>query len=88
MRDMLGYDDDGVNDIDITRMDPTITNNNYQLGGSQHLQKALHALIAEFRDIFSCSVKGKAMDVPPMEFTVDRAKWETNLNRAILTYIY
>jgi len=49
---MLGYDDDGVNDIDITRMDPTSTNNDYQLGGSQHLQKTLHALIAEFRDIF------------------------------------
>ena len=41
----------------------------------------LNALIAEFRDIFSYSVKGKAMDVPPMEFTVDRAEWENNLNR-------
>ena len=37
--------------------------------------------IAEFHDIFSYSVKDKAMDVPPMEFNVDRALWETNLNR-------
>ena len=37
MRDMLGYDDDGadedgVNDIDITRMATNSTNNDYQLG--------------------------------------------------------
>ena len=37
MRDMLGYDDDGadedgVNDIDITRMAPNSTNYDYQLG--------------------------------------------------------
>ena len=43
MSDMLGYDDDGadeegVNDIDITRMDQTNLNNDYQLGGLQHLQ--------------------------------------------------
>ena len=77
MRDMLGYDDDGadedgVNDIDISRMDPNHGNNDYQLGGSPHLQQALHALIAEYSDIFNYSVKGKAMDVPPMEITVDR----------------
>ena len=40
MRDMLGYDDasadeDGVNDIDITRMDQNCPNNDYQLRGSQ-----------------------------------------------------
>ena len=27
------------------------------------------------------------MDVPPMEFTVDRAQWETNLNRAPLRHV-
>ena len=81
MPDMLEYDDDGANYIDITRMDPISTNNDYQLGGSEHLQKAFHALIAEFHDIFSYSVKGKAMDVPPKEFTVDRDQWDTNLNR-------
>ena len=74
--------DDGVNDIDITRMDQTSTNNDCQLAGSQHLQTALHVLIAEFFDIFSYSVNGKAMDVPPMEFTVDHDQWETNFNRA------
>jgi len=87
MRDMLGYDDDGavedgVNDIVVTRMAPNSTNNDYQLGGSKHLHKALHALIAEFHDIISYSVKGTARDVPPMDFTVDRAQWATNLNRA------
>ena len=45
MRDMLGYDDDGadedgVNDKDISRMDPNHGNNDYQLGGSPHLQQA------------------------------------------------
>ena len=78
MRDMLGYDydgadEDGVNDIDITRMVHNDLNNDYQLGGSASLHNALHALIAEFSDIFSYSVKGKAMDVPPMEFTIDRS---------------
>ena len=28
------------------------------------------------------------MDVPLMEFTVDRAQWETNLNRAPSRHIY
>ena len=88
MRDMLGYDDDGA-DVeginDITRIAPNSTNNDYQLGGSKHLQKALHALIAEFHDIFSYSVKDKAMDVPPIEFNVDRvSQWETKLNRRCL----
>ena len=87
MRDMLRYDEDGadengVNDIDISRMDPNHGNNDYQLGGSPHLQQALYALIAEYSDTFSYSVKGKALYVPPMEFSVDCAQWETNLNWA------
>ena len=75
-----GADEDDVNYIDITRMAPNSINNDYQLGGSQHLQKALHALIADFHDICSYSVKGKAKDVPPMDFTVDRAQWETKIS--------
>ena len=83
MRDMLGYDDDGadedgVNDIDITRM----VQHNLNHDGTVQLQQALNSMIAEFSDIFSYSVKGKAMDVPPMEFTIDRSLWETNLNWA------
>ena len=70
MRDMLGYDDDddedGVNDIDITRMVLNKLNNDYQLKGSAQLQQALHSLLAEFSDIFSYSVKGKDLDVPPL----------------------
>ena len=87
MRDMLGYDDDGadeygVNDIDITRMDGETHQHQQWLstGGSQYL----HAVITEFHDIFSHSVKVNAMDVPP----VDRTQWETNLNHAVSSYIY
>ena len=70
MRDMLGNDDDGadedgVNDIDITRMVHNDLNNDYQLGVSEQLKNALRALISEFSDIFSYSVKGKATDVSP-----------------------
>ena len=35
----------------------------------------------EYRDIFSYNVKGKAMQVPPMQFTVFTDQWESNPNR-------
>jgi len=50
-----GADEDGVNDIDNTRMVQNNLNNDYQLG-------ALHSLIAEFSNTVSYSVKGKAME--------------------------
>ena len=83
MSEMLGYDDDGaedegVNDIDTTLMAPNVPNKDYTLGGTPALQSKLHTLIQQYSDIFSYSVKGKAMDVPPMEFTIDHAKWEIN----------
>ena len=46
-------------------------NKDYMMGGSGKLQNALTDLITEYDDIFSYSVKGRSMDVPPMEFTVD-----------------
>ena len=51
MRDMLGYDDDGadedgVNDIDITRMAPNSTNNDYQLGGSKYRRPFMPSLLS------------------------------------------
>ena len=60
---------------------------NFKLGGSPTLQAQLRALIKQYSDIFSDSVKGKAMDVPPMEFTIDHIMWETNQNRAASRHI-
>ena len=53
----------------------------YDLGGSFYLQQQLIALMQEYQDIFSHNVKGKAMQVPPMHFTVFTDQWESNLNR-------
>jgi hypothetical protein len=83
--EMLGYDDDGaddqgVNDIDISLMTPEATYDDFHLGGSPELQSKLRSLIAEFPDIFSYSVKGKAMNVPPMEFKIDKERWEIPAN--------
>ena len=52
------------------------------MGGSENLQATLSALIEEYNDIFSYSVKGRSMDVPPMEFSLDTDIWESNPNRA------
>ena len=52
------------------------------MGGSEKLQAALGALIEEYDDIFSYSVKGRSMDVPPMEFSLDTDIWEANPNKA------
>ena len=84
--DMLEYEDDGSsadgpNDIDISNMLPDVRSMDYDLGGSSNLQQHLIALMEEYRDIFSYNVKGKAMQVPPMQFTVFTDQWESNLNR-------
>ena len=86
MSQILGIDDDGAdeagpNDIDISRMNGTARNDDYTIGGSTHLQQELHTLIKEYDDIFSYSVKGRSMDVPPMEFNVDKKLWEASGNR-------
>jgi transposase InsO family protein len=86
LSDILEYADDGAdmegpNDIDVSRMLTGTPNDDFQLGGSPELQRQLRELIHEFGDIFSYNVKGKAMDVPPMTFTVDTTKWETTANR-------
>jgi len=51
------------------------------MGGSENLQATLDALIEEYSDIFSYSVKGRSMDIPPMEFSLDTDIWESNPNR-------
>ena len=76
MSQILGIDDDGAeegpNDIDISRMNGSARNDDYTIGGSPALQEDLHALIKEYDDIFSYSVKGRSMHVPPMEIDVDK----------------
>ena len=54
----------------------------YWEGHQLYRHYKLRTLLQQYSDKFSYSVKGKAMDVPPMEFTIDHAKWETNQNRA------
>jgi len=86
MSQILGIDDDradgqGPNDIDISRMNGSARNDDYTIGGSPALQEDLHARIKECDDIFSYSVKGRSMDVPPMEFDVDKKLWEASANR-------
>jgi hypothetical protein len=77
MSQILGIDDDGAdeegsNDIYISRMTGSARNDDYTIGGSPALQENLHTLIKENNDIFSYSVKGWSMDVLPMEFDVDQ----------------
>ena len=62
-------------------MNTSSENNDYTMGGSVHLQASLTDLIKEYDDIFSYSVKGRSMDVPPMEFKVDEKNWESSGNR-------
>jgi len=86
MSRILGMDDDGAdeegpNDIDISRINGAPRNDDYTIGGSTNLQQELHSLIKEYDDIFSYSVKGRSMDVPPMEFDVDKKLWEASGNR-------
>ena len=89
MSDLLTYDDEGVdesgpNDIDYLRMLPGQTNDDFTIGGSFDLQQRIRKLLHEYADIFSFNVKGKAMSVPPMEFTVDTARWKAPANRCLL----
>ena len=78
-----GADEEGQNDIDISRMKEGSDNKDYTMGGSEKLQNALTDLITEYDDIFSYSVKGRSMDVPPMEFTVDERSWESSGSRRL-----
>jgi len=43
--------------------------------------------IKQYGDIFSYSVKGKAMDVPPMDFTIHHKMWETNQKRTASRHV-
>ena len=86
MSDLLTHDEEGVdengpNDIEYLRMLPGQTNDDFTIGGSANLQQRIRTLLTDYVDIFSFNVKGKAMSVPPMEFTVDATRWEAPANR-------
>jgi len=66
-----GADEEGPNDIDAPLRVIQGDTKDYTMGGSEKLQETLGALIEEYNDIFSFSVKGCSMDVPPMEFSLD-----------------
>ena len=77
IHDEDAVDPDGLNDIDVSRMlRGGYNNNDFTIGGSPEIQLRIRGILHEFRDIFSYNVKGKAMDVPPMTFTVDKVNWE------------
>jgi adenine-specific DNA methylase len=70
LSEILEFDDDGVdedrqNDIDFSRMNASRENNDHTMGGSEKLQASLTDLITDYDNIFSYSVKGRSMDVPP-----------------------
>ena len=85
--ELLGFEDDGAdeegpNDIDAPLRAIQGDTKDYTMGGSEKLQAALGVLIEEYNDIFSYSVKGRSMEVPPMEFFLDMDIWEANPSRA------
>ena len=51
---------------------PGQTNDDFTIGGPA--QQRIRTLLTKHVDIFSFNVKGKAMSVPPREFTVDATR--------------
>ena len=52
---------------------PSIYHNDYDIGGSPYIQQNLNSLMSEYQDIL---VKGNAVYVSPMQFSVSVEKWE------------
>ena len=73
-------EENGPNDIEYLQMLPGETNDDFTIGASADLQQRIRTLITEYADIFSFNVMGKAMSIPPMEFTVDATRWEAPAN--------
>jgi len=65
-----GSTTDGPNDIDISRMIPGAALTDYDIDGSPYLRRKIQLAMHEYRDIFSYNVKGKAMLVPLIQFSV------------------
>jgi len=82
-----GADEERPNDIDAPLRAIQSDTKDYTMDGSGKLQASLGALIAEYNDIFSYSVKGRSMDVPQWNF-LDTDIWEANPNRAASRQIF
>ena len=82
----MEYDDDcsstdGSNDIDVTccyQAQPITT---MILADPFTYNSKSKKNLNEYNDIFSSNVKGKAMYVPPMKFSINVDQWESNPNR-------
>ena len=87
MSDLIHYDDDaidpdGPDDIDVSRMVQNGTaDNDYTIGRHPAFQEQIRQLLHEYDDIFCYKVKGKAMSVPLMTFTVAKNDWKVPANR-------
>jgi len=53
----------------------------YKVFGDPILQASIHALCAEFKDVFSDTLTPEPAMLNPMELQVDSSKWQTNKNR-------
>ena len=89
MSDLFTHDDEGVdengpNDIDYLRMLPGQRNDDFTIGGPVDLQQRIRKILHDYEDIFSFNVKGKAMSVPPMKFTVDAVGGKLRLTACLL----
>ena len=63
--------------IEYIRMTPGQPDEDFTTGGSA-LQQRIRALLTNY---FSFNVKGKAVSVSPIEFTVDATRWEAPATR-------
>ena len=55
--------------------------NKIHLSGSTPLQEKIRKACADYKDIFSETVRPDPANVPPMELEVDLVKWQTNKSR-------
>jgi hypothetical protein len=70
----IGCDDNRTTDINDTLMLTCIS-------GSADLQRQIKALIVEYGDIFSTTVRAEPAKVPPLSMVIDRPKWTNKRNR-------
>ncbi len=69
----IGCDDNRTTDINDTLMLTGIS-------GSADLQRQIKALIREYGDIFSSTVRADPAKVPPLSMVIDRSKWTNKRN--------
>ena len=52
-----------------------------KIGGSQYLQDQLEATLSSLKEVFSYVLPLKPAKVKPLQFDVDKSKWETRANQ-------